>query len=460
MIFLLLFHTFVPMKKNILLLAYLTLSCFGFSQSNQFRFFPGNGEYFFQVNHNYVVKKNLNGEILDSLLMPKKDFFWQTKFNKKSPLNNLSINNIKIVEKNDEVFVVSKGGGMIWKTTRDTVFRIDNSFNHKMTFSSEIFVRNDTILKFGGYGYWSARNFFTYFSESTKEWEFYPINSKSYLPPGFHNPNTSVIGDELYLTGGAVINPHNGLSKEPNNNVWRFDFKTKMWVDLGISKFFNYESTKYCRFDEGHLVSTIASDKFPNNGYILNYKKNSINAITNYDGFPLGNSSFVIGDTIYSFNNDYLKKRCLYTLKLDQGIPLYMDTAALFAGLTNFVVFALLILLIILIFLHNKNKNKPKINEAGFRYARVHYSLSKKELIVLNMLIHNKNIDSKSLLEKLWDPSLSAPQNNRIKLEVIDSLNEKVSKVLGIDNFVRSKKSVKDQRMLIYFSNYRKDFLF
>jgi hypothetical protein len=76
------------------------------------------------------------------------------------------------------------------------------------------------------------------------------------------------------------------------------------------------------------------------------------------------------------------------------------------------------------------------------------------------MLIHNKNVDSKSLLEKLWDPSLSAPQNNRIKLEVIDSLNEKVSNVLGINNFVRSKKSVKDQRMLIYFSNYRKDFLF
>ena len=38
--------------------------------------------------------------------------------------------------------------------------------------------------------------------------------------------------------------------------------------------------------------------------------------------------------------------------------------------------------------------------------------------------------------------------------------NEKVSNVLGIDNFVRSKKSFKDQRMLIYFSNYRKDFLF
>jgi hypothetical protein len=115
-----------------------------------------------------------------------------------------------------------------------------------MTFSSKTFVRNDTIFKFGGYGYWSARNFFTYFSESTKEWEFYSINPRSYLPPGFNEPNTTLINDKLYLTGGTSVDPHNGLSREPNNNVWRFDFTTKLWTDLGISKFYNYKKNEYC----------------------------------------------------------------------------------------------------------------------------------------------------------------------------------------------------------------------
>ena len=139
---------------------------------------------------------------------------------------------------------------------------------------------------------------------------------------------------------------------------------------------------------------------------------------------------------------------------------LYLDAGALFKGLTNIVVVAVLVLLITLVFLHNKNKNKPKLDDSGFRYKRIHYTLSRKELIVLKSLIHNKNVDSKSLLKALWEDKLSVPQNNRIKLEVIESLNQKVSKVVGVKQFIRSKKSAKDHRMQIYYTNYRKDFLF
>ena len=75
------------------------------------------------------------------------------------------------------------GGGSLYYLNSD--YQIER-FSHKPKmeqsfFQSLTFVRNDTIIKFGGYGYWSARNFFTYFSESTKEWEFYPINNQSYL---------------------------------------------------------------------------------------------------------------------------------------------------------------------------------------------------------------------------------------------------------------------------------------
>jgi hypothetical protein len=207
MIFLLLFHTFVAMKKYIFLLAYLILSCFGFSQSNEFKIIPGEGEYFFQMTKYFILKKDLNGIVIDTLVMPEKRGLLQTKFNKKRPLSSISLNNTSLIEKSGEVYVLTIGGGMVWKISNDTAYRVDNSFNHKMTFSSKTFVRNDTIFKFGGYGYWSARNFFTYFSESTKEWEFYSINPRSYLPPGFNEPNTTIINDKLYLTGGTSSRP-------------------------------------------------------------------------------------------------------------------------------------------------------------------------------------------------------------------------------------------------------------
>jgi hypothetical protein len=85
--------------------------------------------------------------------------------------------------------------------------------------------------------------------------------------------------------------------------------------------------------------------------------------------------------------------------------------------------------------------------------------LSVKEYKVLSIMVHNKTVDSKALLEAIYDSNLSPPQNNRIKLEVINSLNNKLAKVLDVNKFISSKKSSKDQRMLIYFSNHRKDFV-
>ena len=89
---------------------------------------------------------------------------------------NLEISNTKLVFKKNTPYLVSLGSGMVWELTNDSIKRIDNSFDHKMSYRSDIFVKNDTIFKFGGYVFWSARNFFTYFSETTNECEFYNIN--------------------------------------------------------------------------------------------------------------------------------------------------------------------------------------------------------------------------------------------------------------------------------------------
>ena len=108
---------------------------------------------------------------------------------------NLEISNTKLVFKNNTPYLVSKGSGMVWELTNDSIIRTDNSFDHRMTYQSDIFVKNDTIFKFGGYGFWSARNFFTYFSNTTKEWEFYNINKNSYLPTGLSRFNSTLVGD-------------------------------------------------------------------------------------------------------------------------------------------------------------------------------------------------------------------------------------------------------------------------
>jgi hypothetical protein len=172
-------------------------------------------------------------------------------------------------------------------------------------------------------------------------------------------------------------------------------------------------------------------------------------------------NSFHKNDSIFTLEGDKLKKRSLSSFIIldNRAKPLYMDSISLSKGLSSVVFVIMLLMIVFLLFLYSKNKQRPKLSDSGFRFQRVHYPLSVKEHKVLSLMVHNKTVNSKALLTAIYDSNLSLPQNNRIKLEVINSLNNKLANVLDVNKFVRSKKSSKDQRMLIYFSNHRKDFV-
>ena len=59
----------------------------------------------------------------------------------------------------------------------------------------------------------------------------------------------------------------------------------------------------------------------------------------------------------------------------------------------------------------------------------------------------------------IYDYSLSEPQNNRIKLDVIKNLDSKLCHILDVESFIESKKSIKDKRLVIYYTKQRKNFL-
>ena len=122
--------------------------------------------------------------------------------------------------------IVSIGGGHVFEVINDTLTRIDHSFDHKMTYGSSVFQRNDTIFKFGGYGFWSSRNFFTYFDPSSKEWEFYPTKSLL-IPPPIHNFNHWHTDDNFF-----IIN----ISALPPDDLIKLNLALKTFVSLNTSK--------------------------------------------------------------------------------------------------------------------------------------------------------------------------------------------------------------------------------
>ena len=426
-----------------------TLSLISQSKVDQSNAVIGNNDDFFFVRDGInILKKDFNNNTLDSLI-----------FNEKYPSKSF-----KLVIQNNAPVIVNKGGGMVWKVKNDTFTRVDNSFDHKMTNASSVFIHNDTIMKFGGYGYWSSRNFITYFSKTTKEWEIYSINPNSLLPPGVSSVNYSYINNKgFYFSDGLKSSPKYPLNKTINEEIWYFDFRNKSWEDLGTSKSEYIVESQILKLGNGQMLvgSTYGSAVSNDQVYLYDFINNNIGRLNSFNQIFGIDSAFVANDSLYNYRNNNLigfDLKSYITESTDEG-SLYVDTNALFANLTRFTGVAIILLFIIVLYLYSKNRKRPRLSETGFRFNRVHYPLTEKELSILKLILYNKRVESKIILKEIYDSELSVAQNNRRKVEIVESLNKKVSTTMNINKFINSKKSLKDQRVLIYYSNFRTDFV-
>ena len=426
-----------------------TLSLISQSKGDQSSAVIGNNDDFFFVRDGInILKKDFNNNTLDSLI-----------FNEKYPSKSF-----KLVIQNNAPVIVNKGGGMVWKVKNDTFKRVDNSFDHKMTNASSVFIHNDTIMKFGGYGYWSSRNFITYFSKTTKEWEIYSINPNSLLPPGVSSVNYSYINNKgFYFSDGLKSSPKYPLNKTLNEEIWYFDFRNKSWEDLGTSKSEYIVESQILKLGNGQMLvgSTYGSAVSNEQVYLYDFINNNIGRLNSFNQIFGIDSAFVANDSLYNYRNNNLigfDLKSYITESTDEG-SLYVDTNALFANLTRFTGVAIILLFIIVLYLYSKNRKRPRLSETGFRFNRVHYPLTEKELSILKLILYNKRVESKIILKEIYDSELSVAQNNRRKVEIVESLNKKVSTTMNINKFINSKKSLKDQRVLIYYSNFRTDFV-
>ncbi len=414
------------------------------SQSSSEKYLAVDQNSFIEVTSDAVFIISFNDDTIDTLKVD----------------NDFKYNAISLVKSNNQPFIVSTEGGMIWSVDKTGLKRIDNSYNHKLTYGSNVFVHQDTIFKFGGYGYWSNRNFLTYFSTVTKEWEFYPVNPDTYLPPAVSRARGVYSDGQFYFDGGLTLDNHNGVSKYDSKHVWRFDFSSKSWTDLGVT---NFESPRFSEsVDIGNGQILVRKGKIQSTGdsFVLDYVNNTISTIDPIPNYFAIQNQLIANDSLYNNRQGVLIGVGLseLTANVISTKSLYLDSGTLFINLTRVAGIVLIFIFILLIYLYKLNRNRPRLTDTGLVVNREHHSLNSKELIILNLLVYNINVNSKTIADKIRDPKLSAAQNNKIKLDLISSTDKKVSKALGVSRFIHTKKSVRDKREIIYFTPNRKKF--
>ena len=351
-------------------------------------------------------------------------------------------------------------GGSVLKIKGDSIFRIDNSYEHRMQLGSKEFVKNDTLFRYGGYGFFENRNFFTFYDKQTNGWEFLDING-SVLPDRVFESLYHLTENKLFVFGGYKLDEFKKDIQYKNNDCYEFDFNSKKWKILG-SLNNNFVSTKNSfLYDNNNLIAF-------NNGksYKVNYESNLIESFFPNPTTKKIESSvfkpFVHKDQLHYFNiNDgqlEVKSISLKEFEVSlkkEGIKKLYETSY-----WVYLIFSILIIISIsiLFFLTGKFWNKIiKIGEVYF-YNLNKISLNGREEILFSILmrysIGRRKVENRIITDLFEDKTLNYGTINRRKNESINKLNDKLKILLKTNNDIIIRESSEiDKREVNYFIN-------
>jgi len=353
-----------------------------------------------------------------------------------------------ILKRNKLLFLENRGGDLLALNSNDSLVKIDNSNISNFFIGSNIFIKNDTIFKHGGYGYWTQSNFLTYYEDFTKEWQIYPISQKSEIPPDIASHASLIIDDSYYFFGGASISENGSrVVSNLNEEVWCYNFKEKKWRIIGT-------------FLRDNIIPIYTSFTKGSSLFILDDKKQLYeidllsNIITKYKIAPI----------LYRFIKEIKPiyyKGLVYFLD-DLGninkisiteLTKEVEEITVFYKNQNFLqivlivtFFSIVFFIIFYSFKEYENNKKLKLLENGIRFKNKFIELEELSIAIIRM-VEREEAELSKVYDLVKKNHLSKIQNERIKNQFIDQINMKLSVLTGEkEDFLIVSKSSFDKR--------------
>jgi DNA-binding MarR family transcriptional regulator len=370
--------------------------------------------------------------------------------------NGFDIANYNPIKLNDVFYFVHASGGLVLKLADDLLTRIDNSFDHKMQYGSAVFKHNNEIYRFGGYGFFSARNFIIKYDFETNEWE--SITLKNNLSPSARFDFTYInTGDQFIIIGGRAVDTSNRKLIVNLEDSWSYSFKDKEWIPIVSSEYFKSFDLNFLNTNHG-VAKLFEKEMYLYDFENLEFKIYNVNnTILKMDSnFPMH-----FYDNHYYFvvnrNNDKKvmirrgKNEFFGDLKSSIKIKEEFNFLILFLILLGFF------LLIIIGFYVNRFFNFIFMYSDKIKYKRNSISISNDEYLVLSKFISNNNILENNNLQSMLDKKqYDRSHNVRLKNNLVESINSKFKYLLGDDSkqYIETQKSQYDGRYKRYFLTF------
>ena len=359
-----------------------------------------------------------------------------------------------VIRVQDTVYFVHGSGGLVYMIKNDTIRRIDKSFDYGMQYGANLFEHDNTAFKYGGYGFWSNRDFFTYYDKKQDEWEVYhPIQSEI-VPSGRAYSYFIKYRDHFHVFGGSTVNPNNRREQFKNNEVWTFDFKNSTWHFLG----------KHDQIDEPDIT-------IPYQEKLILIRMNRLTVIdvkgnrkTVYNNSTISAQANGIGHASYANGKFYIlitnstgaylnivEEEDFFGKKIEQT-SFYKNHDYWFKQAATY---ALVMALIVLIFWLIKKKfvsrNKIKLLDNGLRYHLKFTEFDPESMEIIRLLLRENEVPSSMILRIVEKEQYSPAHNERIKVQKINDINIKVATLLGTnEDLITNFKSPQDRRIRLY----------
>jgi len=370
--------------------------------------------------------------------------------------NGFDINNFTPFKINDVFYFVQNVGGLVLKLNKNDLIRIDKSFTHKMQISSSVFKYKNEIYRYGGYGFFSARELMVKFDFETSEWESVKVNGEL-MPRARYSNAFSIDENNLTIIGGETIDRYNRERRIRLSDMWQFSLEELKWS-------FMLESEE---------ILAIDSDAFIFDNKILfreaNYLKSlnldsyelSTNNLTNTllkvsDRFKIhyfdGNFHFVVN------RNNGERVLISRTKKELLGTSKFLKTLKnkKLLSFNNLIIIGLLLLIIITIFLLMRYLNSVILKTNKIKYRNKTVFIYSEEYLTLRDFFINQNSLENNILQNLLNKDQYERSHNvRRKNNLINTLNSKFQILFNNNsfNYIEIKKSDFDKRYKRYFLN-------
>ena len=370
--------------------------------------------------------------------------------------NGFDINNFTPIKINDVFYFVQNVGGLVLELNKNDLKRIDNSFNHKMQIASTIFIYKNEIYRYGGYGYFSAREFIVKFDFETNEWESVKVNGELIPPARFSNA-FSIDENNLTIIGGTTVDRYNREKRVRLTDMWQFSFEELKWsflLDSEEIQPIDYEAFKFDNkifFREGNYLKSLNLDSFElSNNNLTNalLKVSKRFKIHYFDG----SFHFVVD------RNNGERVLISRTKKELLGTPKFLKSLENknLLSFNNLIITGLLLFVIITIFFLRRYFNSVILKTNKIKYRNKTVFISEEEYLVLKEIFRNQNSLENNILQNLVNKDQYERSHNvRRKNNLINTLNSKLQILFNNNsfNYIDTKNSDFDKRYKRYFLN-------